>query len=508
MTTRCPGTIELPARRTWAGALRLCTCVGGVALLTGCSGEDDNSTAIAKARNTMTALSAGGSGAPPAALLEKSAGEVATSLGDRGEGDEPSAAFAQSLAGQALGAQGLVAADQYRRLDSELLRAVTAAQSTLNLYRQQRSLEDANKGYDPSVDIRAFDAQIQEQQQERAAAQKDLQAVESRVAELRDRAKALRASTQQATEAEASLRSQALSADAQQRLRLITEATWIRRKTDLTLKEADLTDAQADRVAPETDEVRLRIERADSRIGALGQAKQRALDLAQTRQADATHSAQGARETANLLGANLKEVRTMLDEQVGPAFDAAISKYNNAVSRVSSAREGGSRQAAQGAVGGLVQATAGLHRERAESLARVAALLEQAGVESQLPERESVTQAAAAIREQAEAASQAAMDAYDRARSAFESAGGGTGGVNDQFQFLARGSAVMYERLGGKPAEPPAQPTNEPEPASEEPQATEQPPEGSIQPEKPSEGPAEQPTEQPKEAPPSETTGA
>ncbi len=440
-------------------------------VLAACSGEADPSASIARARNTLTALSSGGAAAPPAPLIEKSAGDVASDLGQIGSGDSPSVAMAHSLAAQALGAQGLVAADRYRGLDAELLRAVTGSQATLNLYRQQRALSEASKGYDPAGEIEAFDSQIAEQKRDREMAQRELDANQAKVAQLRNSAKSMRANARKESEAEASLRAEALSADAQRRLQLVSDATALRRKSDLILKQADVTDAQAARIEPEAEEIRLRIVRAESRVAALERAKQRAADLARSRQEESARSAEGASKTATLLGANLKEVCALLDEQVSPAFEDAIKRYESAVSKISSARDGGARATAQAAIGGLVQSAAALHRERSESLRRVATLLEQAAAAPDLPERDVIGRDAASIREQSKASAQTAMEGYDRARTAFESAGGGTGGINEQFQFLALGAAAMYERLGGKREAPVVDPEQSPsEPESAEPQ--------------------------------------
>lgn len=426
----------------------------------GCGGGDETSRAIANTRNSLEALALGG--AAPRSVRENTYREVVSALTPIAQGsDGESVSLAQALLGEALAGQGELAADTYRLADQELLRTVSAASAALNLYIEQRALEASLKGYDPAPDIAKFDQLIAERQGDRTRAQQALEAAIAQRDSLLSHASGLEKQAQGLRLKEAELRTQASTTAAPTRLPIVESAQAIRREWETLLKQAEELRAQTVLVDPVVAELELKVKQEDRRIASLEHAKDMARERAQSLQEASASAGRSADDAARAASTAIDAVLLAMNEGSSPAFEEASSKYEQALTRVSSARGAAGRAGATLSTGAVAHTLGSLRREQGESLARVAVLLEQAGaVQPALAKSGEYTQVSAQLREQTKEVLQEAADAYERAASSFESRGAASEDVAARMTRLSEELTAVRRLLTGEPA-PEAQPAAE-----------------------------------------------
>lgn len=421
----------------------------------GCGREDSASRAIAEAKTHLVTAGAGGSAAAPKDVLEKKFKEAIASL-KPGEGSDSSKALQSAIEAGALTGQGDAAAGTYRRADARLLASLNKAKARLNLYTDQRALATALEGYDPKADIASFDDQINERERELAEAKKAHAANLSKVEALRADAGEKASRGQSMMQSVGALRQQLMDAQPVDRAALALQLNTARREAELVMKDSELVDADAARIAPHSGELALLVQQAERQIASLNAAKDRARALAKSRAETSAEAARGAEQTAGEVVESISEVRRVLDEEVKPAFDAAIAKLTQAAGKFAQSRGGADQRLLTLMNGTAAQAVGSLQREGGESTARVATILEIASkAKPPIAGASEWAQAAQTLREQSKQAFETALEQYEKAKSALDSAGG-SGDVKERIEALAARVEQTRIRLGGKAPEAPA----------------------------------------------------
>ena len=417
----------------------------------GCGQQDETSRTIADTRNTLEALALGG--ASPRSLRETKYREIVAVLTPIAQGgDSESVSLAQGLLGEALAGQGELAADVFRQADEELLRTVSAASAALNLYIEQRALEASLKGYDPGPDIAEFDRLTEQRMGERAAAKAALAETLAKRDALLNQAAQLTAQAQDLRVQEAKLRTQASSTAAESRLPVVESAQRIRRQWETLLKQAEELRAQTGLYDPVAAEIELDVKQADRRIASLDHAKEMARARAQSLSEASAAAGRSAQEAATAASAAMDAVLVALNEGTKPTYSDAAGKYEQALSRVSSARGAAGRAGATLSTGAVAHTLGSLQREQGESLLRVAMLLELAGsVEPALPKAKEFAAAAQELRTESKETLQSAAGSYERASSSFESRGAASEDVAARMTRLAEEITAVRRLLTGEP---------------------------------------------------------
>jgi hypothetical protein len=459
----------------------------------GCDRQDSASRAIEEAKTHLATAGAGGSAAAPKYVLDKKFKEAIAAL-KASEGSESTGALQSAIEAGALGGQGDVAADAFRQADARLLAALNVAKAKVNLYTDQRALEAALKGYDPQGDIAHFDDQVKERERELAEAKRALSENTSKVDALRAEARDKAFRGQSMMESVGVQREQMMNASPGERAALASQVSAVRRDAELVMKDSELLEAEAARIAPRSGELELLVRQAERQIAALNAAKDRARDLAKSRADASAEAARGAETTAREVAEAVALVRKVFDEEVKPAFDAAAAKLSQSASKLTQSRGGPDQKLLTLMNGSAAQSLGSLQREFGESVARSATVLGLAAALTPAVEGASEwSKAAAELRAQSMQAMETALEQYEKATSAFDSAGG-SAEVRERVEALAARVEQTRIRLGGKKPEEPA-------PAEGEAPTPESPAETPAE----NMAPAEEPAPESGEAPASET---
>lgn len=455
----------------------------GVAVLAlaagGCERSDPQSRAIGEASNTMLATGVGGSSPAPRATLDKNFKQVLATLKEGGDGDDATKAIMAALGGNALGGQGEIAAAGFREADGHLLSAVGEAKARLGLYVEQRSLATALDGYDPEADVARFDAAMKEREKALVAAERALDDVKKRVETTRGKAKGKADQGRGMMERLGGLRQRLMDASSEDRPGLAAELNKARREAEGVMKESELLEAEAETISPLLIERSLAVEEVERQIASLEVAKSRARELAASRAAGAAEATKGAEQTGAEVAQVIAEVRRVLAEEVKPAYESAAAMFNQEAAKYSQSRNGPDQKLLKLTAGSAAQSIGALHREYAASLGRVGQVLALAGkIQPEIEGAEEFRAAAEAIEGERKQALAAALEQYDKARSAFES--GGSGDLRERLEALSARVTEAWVALGGTPPEEPK--AEEPPPAEEVAPAPEA--EGEVQPAK------------------------
>lgn len=447
----------------WRMRARRTLAMGLLVLAGGCERDDANERAIVESRNTLTAAGSGGSVSPPRAALDRSYSQVLATIRrvEGGSASEPE--IAAAIGALASWGQGGLASSSYRDADSRLLAALNNAKALLDLCVRQHALASALQGYDPSADVQRFEAEVRERQTELNSIRQALEANEALVGSLRARAEEQAEGARGMMQSLASMRARLTEATPEERAEVARRLQELRRQAEAVMKESEVLTAEAERVAPLSAELRFELERVERQIGLLESAKE-GVNLLSRQRADASAEALRSAESASAdLAEALGEVLRIFREEVQPAYQSASAMLSNAASQLSRARGGPDQRVLATAVGYALQGAASLHREFSESAGRAALILEMsAAIRPAIPRADMFEKTAAAMREDARAAVQAALEQYERARASFAS-GGGSGDLRDRLDRVASRIDEMRIRLGATPDAPPADaPVDEP----------------------------------------------
>lgn len=434
----------------------------------GCEKPDAHARSVRQAENTLLTVGLGGSAAAPREVLEKKYAEALQALNDESARSDEAKAINAALAASAVGGQAEIACAAYREADARLLAAYIRAKASVSLYREQSGLAASVKGYDPSADVSAFDAEQAKRRAELESAKQALKANEDRLADIRGRSKAKADQAASIMESLGPRRERLLNAIGSERASLAEALNKERRSAELLMKDAELLSAEADRYAPLSGELLLSVRQVERQIESLENAKQRARQLADSREAIGRDAESAARTTGEEAARDLESMRTLLEEVVRPAFETAASKLGQYTGKVGQSRGGPEQRLLSINQGFAAQGVGALHREFGESVGRAALLMQQAAdATPALSNAGELRSAAEALAARSKEALTEALQQFEKAKSSFES-GGGSPEVKQRLESLAQRVQAMWVGLGGIPPEEPAPALEEAAPVPEE----------------------------------------
>ncbi len=392
-----------------------------------------------------------------------------------GSADPESTAFVQGLLAEALAGQGELASARYREADAELMRSAAVASATVNLYIEQRGLEASLTGYEPEVDIARFEGWAAERRDELARARAELDAATRERDALVAQAVALEGQAQGIRDEEGRIRERIQAAPGADRMPSVREARKVRRQWETLFKEAEELRARTLAYPPRILEIDLAIARNERQLRSLDQAKASATARASSLREESASAGRAAQEAGEAASQALAAALAALDEGTTPAFEEASGTLSQALSKASAVRSGLARAGAQASSGTIAHALGSLQRERGESLARMASLLERvAGVTPPLAGAADHAERAARLRTESKQALIQAAESYGTAIAAL---GAGAGG-DERAQRVAKALEEIRREILGEP-EPEAAPAQdaegEPAPPDDSPDSEEAP---------------------------------
>lgn len=396
----------------------------GAFVLTGCDGESDATVAIRTAAIKLEAMAPAGTGPASEAARRQVYGDVAQSLSKVATAGTPSEnATAQVLLAEAQSGLAQLQATEASRLESEALnlqRRLRAAQADWTV-RSARAA--ASEAYDPAPEFAEIDAQVAEKQQQIQAEESRRAEVQSRIDGLRAESEAMLARASEGHANEGRLRQQSLEASAVDGARLLEEAVRVKRDADALEVEAGNLEAQAAKIEPQIGEIDLTIEKLRKQIADLAAAKADVEARAQSAREDASQSRQAAAAIAGEIDEMAAELAALRSGPIAEAHQEAARLYGAAISAARNANKD-SRAAAQLALGKAQQSLGDVHWTRAQGLTAYAnTLTALAETQPPLPRAQEFAAAAEAARAQAAEALTAAGEAYTAAHGAYGSAG-------------------------------------------------------------------------------------
>lgn len=408
-------------------AANACTAILGVVMagFVGCDSNDDASgQAVAQVRGRLAALNSGGSVSPPAALREQvyqASASVLLPIASSGEG--PDTSFANLLLGEITAGQAMLSADEFRRVSRTLLSELAYADTRIDLYIGQHSLSAALTGHDPAADIAKLDELASARTNEHTHIREVLTTREAEVQVFLDEAAQKKELAEQKRVEAGELRSQALSANSEERVRLIVEAQAMQRERERFYREAELLESQAARYEPELEGVRKDLHRVDLQLQALSEARELMRNDAAALETESSDARKAASDVGQVVAEALGRVAALGEGDLSKAFERSIEQYSSALRFVQQARRQGPEETARALRGMIDFSRASLLREHAANLERVVRVLDRAGsVSPSLPRASewaaqalTVQEHAAQYRAQAKEAFQAAADAVRRA---------------------------------------------------------------------------------------------
>lgn len=439
---------------------------GALLAAAGCGRPDALSDAIINARNTLTALTGSGASAAPAELRERKYAQVVKALQDgiSAGGDPASLSSANLLLAQAIAGQAEMELAKARGIDRRLSGLITEAQAELSVRLRERSIAQSLRAFDSRPALAELESKTSDRAAEQAQLTSALNGVLAQVQKLDDQAEQMNGRATEIRAREREARRDLVNADASVRSSMAQQIADLARTGDEAERGAALFEAEVKRISPRADELRRELQRVQTQIDALARAKENLGGLQTSRSAGAKASDGRADDAEKRMGEIVAQVRTLITDELRPAYENAISKYTGASSKASSGRTGGSRLAV-GVLGGSIQhGVAGANRELGQALARAVALLRSMTEGEPAPGSAGEWNAyAAELEEGSKQSLEAAAQAYGSAASAFQGAGGGAGitALGEQF-------TIIEKQLKGEPIEPPAPAEGEAAPAEGE----------------------------------------
>ncbi|MFO0858938.1 MAG: hypothetical protein U0570_00170 [Phycisphaerales bacterium] len=376
-------------------------------------------------------------------------------------------ATAEANSAQGSAASVLVGASQLGKAQAVLDEAAQAEQASVNRSIVLRTLLDnwtaynvsaaSASSFDPTPMLSQADADRAATQKEVDALQSKLQDVERRLADLRARAK------QKFDEADrfalefAKARESLGSLSASEAESRLTAAREQKRKGDAIRVEASRLQAQADVTQPEAQELKVLIAASQSRIAGLDREKLELNEKAQQGRANAAQSQSAAADTAKQIEASLKELAAMRSGEVMAKYDQAIAELRAALTTAKGA-SGDSSASGKILVGRTQLALAGVLAGKASSLKSYASLLgAMSNAVPPLPFADSVATQQKETSEQWHQATDDAKQAFEAAQSAFSSVqlrGQGAASIKERMTQLSE----VIGALAGKSQQPEAPP--------------------------------------------------
>lgn len=412
--TRMTMTIEPKSRRTNRRRVMLVAALAGMSVALGC---DDGATPeqITSAQAKLLSVSAGGLSAPTETrrrVYQSVVSELQSSSGDlEGVAGETAAA----LMGEAQA--GLAQIEQAEALDpaTEVAALLSSARLAASEFANQSAIAAAMRSGDSGADLDRIATEAQRVAQEIEQARMDREGLVAQVAQLNRRQQEQREQSTTIRQQEAGIRQDAIRADADRRAELTEQAYRLSRRAAEFEREASDLQAQADVLLPEVRNAEIREQQLNTLAAQLNATKTSIEAERARRLEDARSAEQVALDADARLTGIFEGLRAALNERFEPASGEAISASERAIGTL---RRANNRLALASAQQGLGDA----QRLRATTFGEAASLLEHLANLSPSPSVASEAGALAAeIVEKAEAATEAAAQAYSDSATSLRS---------------------------------------------------------------------------------------
>ncbi len=458
--------------------LALLVLASGAWGLAGCERVDEAERKLVAAKARMTAI-AGREEPAPTATRAKAYQEVIQSMQSITEEGVGKGA-AQLVIAQATMGQGEIEATRQGEAETEVAQLLSRTRVLAELYVSQRSLAESQEGHDLSAGLGEIDRQIKGFEAKSAEVKARLGELEAALGKITaaagEQGGLAKAARQQAGQLRASMN----DAPGEARLKIAEEAAKRQREADKFEVQQSGIELEARALERKLEETRRDADLLARQVELSRAARARLVDSEKLLKDQSATARADAEKAATELAASYEMLKKAVSEQLTPAYQSAVGKYNAA--GAAAGQGGKADQGLSKAISGSAQQALGtIHASYGAALDNCSVLAARIGACKGLANAASYQQDATAFAELAKPAREAADSAFAQAGANFQSAGGkGT-------------AAEMFKKLGEK-LSPLPESKNEPKdagapgevkPAGEAPKADTSPAETEKQAEQP-----------------------
>jgi hypothetical protein len=392
--------------------------------LGGCNRDDQVADAIRAATVRLVSVSPGAIGSPTPEMDAKAYAEVINTLkavsGTGGDGQQASVDLLTARAQLGLAGQTASAA---AALERTALLAISAVRDSQQQYLAYSVQADALSQFDPAPLLADLDRQITEREADLTKARKAKQDIDAQVDALKAQSQAKLDQAAAEHKLEAQLREQAIRVSSTEAAGLIAEANKHRRVADGFDVEASTLDAQAAQIAPRSPEAQLVIDQMTNQRDQLGRGRVEVERRASDNRKLAADARADQAKAAEAVDAAVKAVITATEGDLPKLYDDAARQYAESAASASKAAKANRPQSGM-LVGEARQALGNLQWARARGLGSLASLLEfLAATHPALPQQADYAKRASDARASEKQALDAATEAFEAAKTAYEGAG-------------------------------------------------------------------------------------
>lgn len=391
-------------------------------LVAGCDEDNAADRALESASIKLASLAPRGQRAPIASLQEKTFKDVVSSLQSVASGGTKSqAAAAAILISQAQAGLAEIPASRSAALERECIHLGTTIRATLSQWHTFTAMAAGAAKFDPAKDLAALDANEREIDSQIASENSRKTKIEAEVARL-GQAAAAKADQARRRQAEAGqIKQRVPNESATAGEQLLIQASAISREADQLEVQAARFEAEAAKVAPQIDEVKLSLERLTRQKALVGSARDDLRKRDQAAKAQAAEARASAKKAADDLAAQVDQLVTLRTKDLAASNDEEIAalEASSASARKALSQD---RTSAQLAVGAAQQSLGDVYWSRGRGLETHAALLTSLAAAG-VPNADALKAQAAKAEEDAKTAYAATVEAYKAAHEAYQAAG-------------------------------------------------------------------------------------
>lgn len=422
-----------------AGRIALLAGCAGLLWLAGCGRDADEQT-LSDASVKLASLDVGSGTPMPEQFAARTYQEVLSSLQGLSKGEGAFAADASVLVSSAQRGLGIQAADRAAQMHREAMLKLPRIRANLRTWQMHNAAAQAASSYDPAPEFARLEADVRARQDDAERERANKASIEAQIAGLLGQVADRMAEGSNLRDQAGTLRLKVPSVSATEGLELTEQIRTLSRRADtLEFQARDLKD-QADRLGLDLRASEVEIQKLTTQIELLGQSRA----AVQTRFTTSQEQAARARANAQKAAATIAELVDTGDGALSPFMAGSVQTETDEAVRQLAAAAASPRKAvstrrssAQVAIGEAQQSLAEVHWTHALGLDSYAQLMEDlASATPALPAAAEYASRAQAARAASVEAKQAAFDAYQVAKSAYESTGAG-GEVADRISKLS-----------------------------------------------------------------------
>jgi chromosome segregation ATPase len=449
--------------------------VGLAVALGACSREDAGSKAVKSSARRIQTGEGGGKEGSESDARTKVYSKVVSDLKAGTDPKDPAALVLTSTSNLGLStdlAAGVVTLEKKAlNMESDIRRLGTR-------WAERQAAAAAASTFDPAPDLKRIAdektsllKQIAEQQQKLTASDKQIADLRAAAKSKLDSAAALRAEYTK-------LKDEAAKTTATAGVDIMKNAAIKRREADRLTLEGMTTQTRADLAAPESEDIRLDIQRMQNQIKELESGGKSLEDKLAAARVEAGAAIDAANKAAAEADKQLTELRTFRSGELKSAIEAAIAKREQALTSSKQAKTD-ARSGATPIVAQTQQLLADAHLSRAISLRAHALLLKgMADVKPPMPKAADYAKEAESVSADYKSAIADAVASLEEAKSSFEAVRA-KGDTADRLKEVAEKLEKLRKALAGEPMDEPTPAPKEDGEAPAEGQASDAPADGS-----------------------------